>query len=270
MIYTGSKGGDSVPLPKPIPLQFLRMAAENRRIAAENGYRTLDGRWVSLPCNAAACAARTQLLDPALPAPHPRTQPFQWEAHHTAQDTVSCILSLRKAGITGEILALNFANANIPGGGYLLGGNAQEESLCRASLLYAVLAQQHTFYRYHHLHPSPLYSDRMLYSPDVPLFRSAAGELLPTPQHCSFLTCAAVNRRLARPLYSEQRILAAMQTRTAKIIAAAAEIQPAVLILGAFGCGAFGNRQAVVLPMFSDAISKFLPESVQVMFAIPR
>ena len=42
----------------------------------------------------------------------------------------------------GKIIALNFANAIIPGGAYIIGGNAQEESLCRASMLYYTIKKQ--------------------------------------------------------------------------------------------------------------------------------
>ena len=42
----------------------------------------------------------------------------------------------------GKIIALNFADAIIPGGAYIIGGNAQEESLCRASMLYYTIKKQ--------------------------------------------------------------------------------------------------------------------------------
>lgn len=45
-----------------------------------------------------------------------------------------------------KIIALNFANAMYADGGYILGGNAQEESLCRASMLYYTIKTQKRFY----------------------------------------------------------------------------------------------------------------------------
>ena len=259
-----------MPVRKPIPMNRLKIVGENKKIAADASYQSPSGKTVRLSADGNALAARTKLLEPTLPAAESaRTEPFRYTDHLRKTDTVSCVLALREAGETGEILALNFANAHIAGGGYLLGGDAQEESLCRCSLLYASIASQNGFYRWHHLHPTPLYSDKMIYSPDVPVIRSADGVLLETPQICSFLTSPAVNRRLARPWISNEKINAAMQQRTAKIIAAAAEIKPAVLVLGAYGCGVFGNRREDVLPMFEDAIMKYLPPEVAVVFAIP-
>lgn len=256
-------------MPMPMPLN-LRIAAENRTIAKDGCYYLTNRTKVMLPADGKALAERTKLLDIELPQAHqPRTEQYRHTEHIEPLDTISCILKLRADGVRGEILALNFANANVAGGGYILGGNAQEESLCRASLLYHAIAPHKEYYTYHRLHPTPLYSDKMLYSPDVPVFRNVKGKLLGAPQICSFLTVAAVNRTLAKPLVSEQKITDAMQRRTAKIIAAAADLKPEVLVLGAFGCGAFGNRREVVLPQFDDAVNRYLPSDVRVIFAIP-
>ena len=43
-----------------------------------------------------------------------------------------------------------------------------------------------------------------------------------------------------------------------------------MLVLGAFGCGVFGNKREVVYPMFEDAINRYLPEDITVVFADPR
>src|SRR5262245_59910177 len=77
-------------------------------------------------------------------------------------------------------VALNFASARNPGGGFLGGARAQEESLCRASALYACLAGQ-PMYEFHRRLPDCLYTNYALYSPDVPVFRDDGGELLAEP-----------------------------------------------------------------------------------------
>ena len=87
---------------------------------------------------------------------------------------------------------------------------------------------------------------------------------------CDFITCPAVNRTFAKLLMSGKKLDTVMERRITQIIALAAERSPDVLILGAFGCGVFGNRRETVYPMFEQAINRYLPETVEVIFADPR
>ena len=77
-------------------------------------------------------------------------------------------------------LVMNFANAHHPGGGFLLGANAQEESLCRCSTLYASLTSETAseMYRYNNSRISKVESDYMLLSPDVVVLRDEYYNLL--------------------------------------------------------------------------------------------
>ena len=250
----------------------LRIYRENQKIAASGCYDA-DGQQIRLPKTGAELAQDTVCLEPDALKPEPaeRKQVFRLSEHFMQTDTISAVLQLRAEGVTGEIVALNFANAMAAGGGYRLGGDAQEESLCRCSLLYPAIRGNRQFYRPHRLHPTPFYSDRIMISPAVPVIRSSDGTLLPVPTECTFLTCAAVNRRIAKLLLrSDRRIEAAMRQRIEKIVAAAAERRPAAAVLGAFGCGAFGNRRSAVLPMFEDAVNRLMPDSVRVVFADPH
>ncbi len=180
--------------------------------------------------------------------------------------TIQAILS--RAG-HGNITALNFANAMYAGGAYVLGGNAQEESLCRASMLYYTIRKQKDYYRRNRLHVLPDYTDTMIYSENVPLIRNDSGGLLEKAVLCSFITCPAVNRTFAKFMFSQKRINHIMYTRIKKIITLALEKKTDILILGAFGCGAFGNRRKTVLPIFEEIINKYVPDSVEVVFAVP-
>ena len=256
-------------MPMPYLLR-LRIAAENRRIAAKGAYSAADGKTVTLPENGAALARKTLLLMPETLPDQPRAVPFRIAENLRACDTISAVLALREEGIRGEIIALNFANALYAGGGYRLGGDAQEESLCRCSLLYYALLPHSEYYRRHRLHPSPLYSSRMLLSPDVPVIRRMDGTLLETPQMCTFLTSAAVNRYYAKCLFiREKTITAAMQERVSSIICAMAKRRPDAVVLGAFGCGMFGNRRETVLPMIEEAVSRWMPPETAVVYASP-
>lgn len=73
-----------------------------------------------------------------------------------------------------RIGVLNFASAKNPGGGFLRGSCAQEESLARSSALYHCLKQpfiHKNFYDYHRRGRTGLYSNRMIYSPKVTVFK---------------------------------------------------------------------------------------------------
>lgn len=82
--------------------------------------------------------------------------------------TIDCILQNRGK----KVIALNFANANMAGGGYALGGNAQEESLCRASFLYYTIRGAKDYYNANRLRFSPFYTDGMILSENVPDIRT--------------------------------------------------------------------------------------------------
>lgn len=212
----------------------------------------------------------TVLLNQTPTEEYPRQTPWHIAENTRKCDTISAVLALRAEGVQGEIIALNFANAMVPGGGYILGGDAQEESLCRSALLFREIAPCAAYYLRHWFLPSPLYTDAMLYSQNVPVVRDAAGELLPEPVPCSFVTCAAVNRKIARLFFiPEKKINAIMERRIDKIMYTISQPEPEAVVLGAFGCGAFGNRREDIFPMIESAVSRFLPDSVRVIFAMP-
>jgi len=249
----------------------LRIMRENREIALTGTYTAADGTAVKLSIPGSAHEKNTVMLLPeaSVQTADIRTNHFTITEATMKTDTISCIHALRET-IAGEIIALNFANANVAGGGYRFGGDAQEESLCRCSLLYAAIAPHREYYRWHHLHPTPFYSDRMLISPNVPVIRTMNGALLSKPCFCTFLTCAAVNRRIAKlMLIPDKWINRTMERRINSILAVMAARKPAAVVLGAFGCGAFGNRRKTVFPMIEAAVNRYLPDETAVFFVAP-
>src|SRR6202012_1418760 len=92
-----------------------------------------------------------------------------------------------------RIAALNFASARNAGGGYLGGARAQEEDLCRVSALYTTLREAPDYYAAHRASKDPAYSHRVVYSPEVPVYRDARYGLLEEPYRVSFLTSPAPN-----------------------------------------------------------------------------
>lgn len=168
-----------------------------------------------------------------------------------------------------RVAALNFASAKNPGGGFLSGSQAQEESLARASGLYATLLGD-PMYDHHRSHKDPLYTNWVIYSPDVPVFRLDEGRLLEEPYLCSFLTSPAVN---AGALHDRDRrgdeIRRVMQARVERVLAVAARHGHETLVLGAWGCGVFRNEPGQIAELFQYALTgPFRGAFTHVVFAV--
>jgi uncharacterized protein (TIGR02452 family) len=166
--------------------------------------------------------------------------------------------------------ALNFASAKHPGGGFLSGARAQEESLARASGLYACL-QDHPMYALHTANGDPMYTSYAIYSPAVPVFRHDDGTLREEPFLCAFLTAPAVNAKVVlqrRPSHGPA-IGAAMQERIRRVLAIAARHGHSAVVLGAWGCGVFGNDGEEIAGLFRDALAgPFRGAFARVVFAV--
>ncbi len=158
----------------------------------------------------------------------------------------------------GDVACLVFASARKPGGGFLSGAQAQEESLSRSSALHACLCAVPEFYAFHRQQPDLRYSDRVNYSPSVPVFRDDNGMLLPHPVTVSFLTAAAPNLVAITASQPENAVTvpAVLRARIARVLQIAAAHRHRQLVLGAWGCGVFGNDPAVVAGAFAHALSQ--------------
>lgn len=151
---------------------------------------------------------------------------------------------------------MNFANAHKAGGGFMLGANTQEESLCRCSTLYASIHSDKAaeMYRYNNTHLSTVESDYMLYSPEVCVFRSKDLELLEEPFQASVITTSAPNRYGAAFIASKQTVEETFLRRIRIVLRIAEEHGHKNLILGAWGCGAFGNKPDEVAECFRKVL----------------
>jgi uncharacterized protein (TIGR02452 family) len=154
---------------------------------------------------------------------------------------------------------LNFASARNPGGGFLGGSQAQEESLARSSGLYPCLTQFREMYA-HNARPEStgLYSDYFIYSPEVPVFRGESGEWLAEPFRLDVLTAPAVNAGALQRNNPEllPELVPTMCRRLRLVLAAAARHGVENLILGAWGCGVFANEPAQVATLFAEALAE--------------
>jgi uncharacterized protein (TIGR02452 family) len=159
------------------------------------------------------------------------------------ETTLHAARRLVEGAPAARVLALNFASARHPGGGFLKGSQAQEESLARASGLYPCIARHREMYDANARHPSCLYTDHMIYSPDVPVFRDDDDMLLERPYPVSFVTAPAVNVGALRRNEPDQlgRVEPVMLARMERVLSLAVVHGHDVLVLGAWGCGVFAN-----------------------------
>ena len=183
----------------------------------------------------------------------------------TNETTLSAHLRHQAKGY--NVVSLNFASATSPGGGFLNGARAQEEYLCRSSALYVTLKDS-PMYAYHRAKGNCLYSDAMIYSPDVPVFRGDDHELLPSPYPASFITSAAPLATHVN-LHELKHLPKIIYDRALKVLAVAQAHGHGSLILGAWGCGAFGNNGNLVADLFHKALTQdFAGAFEEVTFAI--
>jgi len=182
-------------------------------------------------------AARTgkQSIEPGAPLPTREHRPFPTtNVQVTNETTLHAAKRLVEEG--SRPLALNFANGVQPGGGFLGGARAQEEALCRSSALYHTLVGD-PMYEAHRRRPRPDSTDWAIYSPDVPVFRTDDGTALEEPWLLSFITCAAAYA----PAIGQPKSGDLLQGRIHRVLAIAGACGHSVLVLGAWGCGAFAN-----------------------------
>lgn len=147
-----------------------------------------------------------------------------------------------------NICILNFADAKKMGGGYLNGRNAQEESLCRQTLLYPTLQRSYMYQLYkndHNLNKN----DFMTYSPNVLVIRDNNNKRIKYPFYVNIISAPAVDNR--KYVKHANKI---MERRIRKIIKLAAYKGNSVLILGAFGCGVFNNDPREISNIFGKIL----------------
>jgi uncharacterized protein (TIGR02452 family) len=172
-----------------------------------------------------------------------------------------------------KIGCLNFASAKNPGGGFLGGAQAQEESLSRASALYPTQLKHFEMYEYNRSQSTCLYSDYMIYSPDVLVFRDDNDTLLDNPYKVSFVTSPAVNvgaikqNNISELVLVEQTMLQRMDKVLAIFVANGIES----LVLGAWGCGVFQNEPKDIAGYFAHFLlnnGKYSKAFKTILFAV--
>lgn len=180
-------------------------------------------------------------------------------------DTVTAIFITKRSVSVGKVAALNFASFKNPGGMFLKGSKAQEECLCMNSTLYPVLDSFRDIYYEPNkkLLNRARYTDRALYTPDV---------IFETDEHAAkadILTCAAPNKYAAQKYQnvSDAENTEVLKNRLLFIRDIVNDQDVDTLILGAFGCGVFGQDPKQVVTLMHEIFSTACVANI--VYAVP-
>ncbi|MDE7254494.1 MAG: TIGR02452 family protein [Acetatifactor sp.] len=226
------------------------------------------------------------------------TDELKVEAVHRFMEAAEIIVSkkrsLEAAGAYRDrkVCVHNFASATNPGGGVTKGSNAQEEAICRCSTLYFNINEDKVRNTFHSRHKSLLkagnlnaaYNDDCIYTPDVAVFKTDTAEpkLMPEKDwyHVDVITCAAPNLREnpsnrmnpgsgSQSLRLKDSELKKLHIkRMGRILEIAKKEQEDVVILGAFGCGAFMNPPKVVAEAMAAVLEQYKYDFQVIEFAV--
>ena len=180
---------------------------------------------------------------------------------------------------------MNFANAFHAGGGVTKGASAQEESLCRTSTLYPLLYRRtlrDSFYKHHYDLNTPKASDSLIYTEGVIVCKTDEDlpERMPKEDWITVdvITIAAPDLRQRANKYAslvaggtsmnDAELFGYHVKRAIHMLTCAAAKKADILVLGAFGCGAFLNDPAVVAKAYKTALNVFPQVFREIEFAV--
>lgn len=237
----------------------VEIAKETIEILEQGFYRTASGEMVEIKNEVESAVKNSRLFRPAdFPAEFELNKAFA-ETNYSVTDetTIDAIRHVCKEDENANPFVLNFASAKNPGGGFLSGAQAQEESLARSSALYSSLTANFEMYEYNRRHSTPFYSDYLIYSPQVPVFRHDDGSFFEKPFLASFLTAPAVNAGVVKQKQSDKidLIETVNRERARKLLWVANQNNHKLLVLGAWGCGVFQNEPKMIASIFADLLN---------------
>jgi len=179
----------------------------------------------------------------------------------TEENTLAACRRLNALG-DGKVACLVFASAKNPCGGMIRGALAQEEAMGLCSGLYPCQTRPDVYRDYYEANTREpkdgIYQDALVYSPGVPVFREDKHFALLNGEdvHCvDMITAPAVNRSRMKT-NAVQNARQVMQERMRHVLYVAAENQVDYLVLGAWGCGVFGNDPKEIAEDFKAALDE--------------
>lgn len=239
-------------------------ARQTLAIVSQGHYTSPSGTELDISQEIEAAVKGTILYED--PLPKKDYTPVSPVIEVTNETTANAAVRLAKAG-KQNVVALNFASARNPGGGFLAGAIAQEEDLCRCSALYNCTKNKPLFYNKNILCDDTFYTNSVIYSPNVPFFRDEHYLFLEQPFLLSIISVPAPNISSMKPESWKSALKGILRERAVKVLQIAEQHGHKNIILGAWGCGAFGNDPVMVAEAFALALEK-VPAFEHVCFAV--
>ena len=253
-------------------MSLKEKAREVLNIIDNKGYQNLNEEWVDLSDSLTHTINNTLTYNPesyALLSSELPKSAKQASIEVTDETTQIAASRLVAEGCDDPVL-LNFASARNPGGGFLNGAKAQEEDLSRCSILHASLVTQSEYYTKNREQNSMLYTDYAIYSPRVAWFRTKSRNMPDALFHASVITSPAPNANQAfRRGESIENVESTLLRRSKQILQIAREHGHKTILLGAWGCGVFGNDPTMVAKTFKHWLEgEFAGSFDRVVFAV--
>ena len=229
-------------------------AQEVLKIIDQGGFYLANGEWVNIRNEIDYAINYSKTYAPEehnlLTISDKITNKKALEIEVTSETTQIAASRLINAGYDNLVL-LNYASAKNAGGGFINGAKAQEEDLTRCSTLYPCLRSQTTYYHENRKEKSMLYTDYIIYSPKVPWFRIRSRDDPETVFLASVITAPAPNANQARRRWIDAKTIEnALRRRCGLVLGVAKENGHRNILLGAWGCGVFGNNPMTVANAF--------------------
>lgn len=230
-----------------------KIANETMKIIETGKYISDNNKSVDISNEISKCIVNSKLYEPEYEFNLPPCPNRKGKIQITGESTFAACERIITFENIKKVTCLNFGSGRKPGGGFLSGAQAQEETLARCSALYPTLIKNEEMYVFNNNRKTNLYSDYMIYSPDVPVFRNDDNTLIDNPYMVSIITASAINLSSKfKPSNNndKERYDQVMLNRCRKIIYRAIENNAQAIVLGAFGCGVFRNNPVDVAEYF--------------------
>lgn len=179
-----------------------------------------------------------------------------------------------------RVAILNFADAIKYGGWVEYGAQTQEENICRCTNIYPILGHKLSDENYykpnlatlnarpvgdysHYGNEDEVYTDRIIYTRDVIVFKDDTTYENVEPRKLDVITCPAPSAQM-----SVFKMFDTFTQRAEQVLLSAIDNKAECIVLGAWGCGAFGQIPEVVARAFTVALNKYGGYFKSVVFAI--